>query len=162
LTGAGVPLVTVYAAAGDLNGSAGAHFDTHADGYNRLKKQMLPPLDQGLSALLDDLHESGRIDDTLLVLLTEFGRTPKVNGSGGRDHYPNVYTVALAGAGVSEGLLYGTSDHSGAFPDSRAATPADLHASIFHALGIAPDRPVRDLLDRSLPMCDGSVLPVFS
>lgn len=161
LTGAGVPLVTVYAAAGDLNGSAGAHFDTHSDGYNRLKKQMLPPLDQGLSALLDDLHESGRIEDTLVVLLTEFGRTPKVNGSGGRDHYPKVYTVALAGAGVSEGLLYGTSDASGAFPASRAATPADLHASIFHALGIAPNRMMHDLADRPLPMSDGSVLPVF-
>ena len=162
LTGAGVPLVTVYAAAGDLNGSKGAHFDTHADGYNRLKNQMLPPLDQGLSALLDDLHESGRIEETLVVLLTEFGRTPKVNGSGGRDHYPKVYTVALAGAGVSEGLLYGTSDASGAFPSSQAATPADLHASIFHALGIAPNRTIHDLADRPLPMCDGSVLPIFS
>ncbi|MDE0596960.1 MAG: DUF1501 domain-containing protein [Roseibacillus sp.] len=162
LTGAGVPLVTVYAAAGDLNGSKGAHFDTHSDGYNRLKKQMLPPLDQGLSALLDDLHESGRIEETLVVLLTEFGRTPKVNGSGGRDHYPKVYTVALAGAGVSKGLLYGTSDASGAFPASGAATPADLHASIFHALGIAPNRMIHDLSDRPLPMCDGSVLPIFS
>ena len=162
LTGAGVPLVTVYAAAGDLNGSKGAHFDTHVDGYNRLKNQMLPPLDQGLSALLDDLHESGRIEETLVVLLTEFGRTPKVNGSGGRDHYPKVYTVALAGAGVSEGLLYGTSDASGAFPASQAATPADLHASIFHALGIAPNRTIHDLDDRPLPLCDGSVLPVFS
>ena len=162
LTGAGVPLVTVYAAAGDLNGSKGAHFDTHADGYNRLKNQMLPPLDQGLSALLDDLHESGRIEETLVVLLTEFGRTPKVNGSGGRDHYPKVYTVALAGAGVSEGLLYGTSDASGAFPSSLAATPADLHASIFHALGIEPNRTIHDLADRPLPMCDGSVLPIFS
>ncbi len=162
LTGAGVPLVTVYAAAGDLNGSKGAHFDTHSNGFSRLRKQMLPPLDQGLSALLDDLHESGRIDDTLVVLLTEFGRTPKVNGSGGRDHYPKVYTVALAGAGVSEGLLYGTSDHSGAFPASQAATPADLHASIFHALGIAPERRIHDLDDRPLPLCDGSVLPIFS
>jgi hypothetical protein len=162
LTGAGVPLVTVYAAAGDLNGSAGAHFDTHADGYNRLKKQMLPPLDQGLSALLDDLHETGRIDDTLVVLLTEFGRTPKVNGAGGRDHYPKVYTVGLAGAGVSEGLLYGSSDKSGSFPDSAAATPADLHASIFHALGIPPEQRIHDLEDRPLPICDGSVLPVFS
>ncbi len=161
LTGAGVPLVTVYAAAGDLNGSAGAHFDTHANGFNRLKNQMLPPLDQGLSALLDDLHESGRIDDTLVVLLTEFGRTPKVNGSGGRDHYPKVYTVALAGAGVSEGLLYGTSDASGAFPDSKAATPADLHASIFHSLGIAPGYRIHDIDDRPLPMCDGEVLPIF-
>jgi hypothetical protein len=162
LTGAGVPLVTVYAAAGDLNGSKGAHFDTHSNGFSRLKKQMLPPLDQGLSALLDDLHESGRIEETLVVLLTEFGRTPKVNGSGGRDHYPKVYTVALAGAGVSEGLLYGTSDHSGAFPASQAATPADLHASIFHALGIAPERRIHDLDDRPLPLCDGSVLPIFS
>lgn len=161
LTGAGVPLVTVYAAAGDLNGSKGAHFDTHGDGFNRLKNHMLPPLDQGLSALLDDLHESGRIDDTLVVLLTEFGRTPKVNGSGGRDHYPKVYTVGLAGAGVSEGLLYGTSDAQGAFPASQACSPADLHASIFHSLGIPPNRMIHDQADRPLPMCDGKVLPVF-
>ena len=158
---AGVPLVTVYAAAGDLNGSKGAHFDTHANGYSRLRDQMLPPLDQSLAALLDDLHETGAIDETLVVLLTEFGRTPKLKPGGGRDHYPNVYTVALAGAGVSEGLLYGSSDNQGAFPADLASTPADLHATIFHALGIEPGLMLHDQLNRPLPMCDGQVLPLF-
>jgi hypothetical protein len=158
---AGVPLVTVYAAAGDLNGSAGAHFDTHGDGYNRLRNHMLPPLDQALSGLLDDLHESEAIDETLVVLLTEFGRTPKVKGDGGRDHYPNCYTVGLAGAGVSEGLLYGTSDKQGAFPDSHPSTPADVHATIFHSLGIDASMLLHDHLGRPFPMCDGRVLPLF-
>jgi hypothetical protein len=161
LAQAGVPLVTVYAAAGDLNGSKGAHFDTHGNGYARLRDHMLPPLDQALSGLLDDLHESQAIDETLVVLLTEFGRTPKVKGDGGRDHYPHCYTVGLAGAGVSEGLLYGASDKQGAFPAGKPTSPADLHATIFHALGIPPDLLLRDHLGRPFPMCDGRVVPVF-
>lgn len=161
LSEAGVPLVTVYAAAGDLNGSVGAHFDTHANGYARLKHQMLPPLDQSLSALLTDLNESGKIDETLVVLLTEFGRTPKTNPSGGRDHYPHCYTVALAGAGVSRGYLYGTSDATGAFPASKPTSPADLHATIFHALGIDHQSHIHDHLDRAFPMSDGNVIPIF-
>ncbi len=161
LAEAGVPLVTVYCAAGDLNGSAGAHWDTHGDGYNRLKNQMLPPLDQAMSALLDDLHQRGTIDETLVVLLTEFGRTPKVDGSGGRDHYPNCYTVAFAGAGISQGLLYGRSDNMGAFPAADSVSPADLHATIFHSLGIDPHFTLHDRDDRPLKATDGRVLPVY-
>ncbi len=161
LAEAGVPLVTVYCAAGDLNGSAGAHWDTHGDGYNRLKNQLLPPIDQAMSALLDDLHQRGTLDETLIVLLTEFGRTPKTNPGGGRDHYPNCYTVAFAGAGVSQGLLYGSSDNIGAYPASDPVSPADLHATIFHALGIDPHFTLHDRDARPLKATDGQVLPVF-
>ncbi|MEX2212485.1 MAG: DUF1501 domain-containing protein, partial [Phycisphaeraceae bacterium] len=162
LAEAGVPLTTVYCAAGDLNGSAGAHWDTHGDGYNRLKRDLLPPLDQAMSALLTDLKQRGLFDDTLVVLLTEFGRTPKVNGGGGRDHYPNCYSVAFAGAGIAQGLLYGTSDKIGAFPDEKPVHPSDLHATIFHALGIDPRFTLYDQDDRPLAASDGKVLPIFA
>lgn len=161
LAEAGVPLTTVYCSAGDLNGSAGAHWDTHGDGFNRLKRDLLPPLDQAFSALLTDLKQRGLFDDTLVVLLTEFGRTPRVNGGGGRDHYPSCYTVAFAGAGISQGLLYGTSDKLGAFPAENPVHPSDLHATIFHALGIDPHFTLHDRDNRPLAASDGKVLPIF-
>jgi len=162
LAEAGVPLVTVYCAAGDLNGSAGAHWDTHGDGYNRLKRDLLPPLDQAMSALLTDLDQRGTLDETLVVLLTEFGRTPKVNGGGGRDHYPNCYSVAVAGAGIAQGLVYGRSDKIGAYPAADPVSPADLHATIFHSLGIDPHFTIHDGDDRPLKATDGQVLPLFA
>lgn len=162
LVEAGVPLATVYCAAGDLNGSAGAHWDTHGDGFNRLKRDLLPPLDQAFSALLTDLKQRGLFDDTLVVLLTEFGRTPKVNGGGGRDHYPSCYSVAFAGAGTGQGLLYGSSDNIGAYPDEKPVTPPDLHATIFHALGIDPGFTLYDQEQRPLPASDGNPLPIFA
>ena len=79
LTDAGVPVVTVICAAGDLNGSVGDHWDTHADNFNRLKNALLPPLERAASTLLTDLAESGRLEETLVVILTEFGRTPKIS-----------------------------------------------------------------------------------
>jgi len=161
LTEAGVPLVTVYCAAGDLNGSAGTHWDTHGDGYRRLRDQMLPPLDQASAALLDDLAARDRLSRTLVVWLTEFGRTPRVNGAGGRDHYPNVYSVAFAGGGILGGQVHGESNSTGAEPRECPCGPADLHATVFHALGIDPGFTVHDRDGRSLEACDGKVLPLF-
>jgi hypothetical protein len=161
LVEAGVPLATVYCAAGDLNGSKGAHFDTHADNFNRLKNQMLPPLDQAASALVRDLKQRGLLDETLVVLLTEFGRTPKIGGNAGRNHYPNCYSVAFAGGGINGGQAYGASDDIGAFPADKPCGPADLHATVFHALGIPSDHMIYDRNDRPLPMCDGTPLPLF-
>lgn len=162
LTETGIPVATVYCAAGDLNGSKGDHFDTHANNFNRLKDNMLPPLDQTAYALIEDLRQRGRLDETLVVLLTEFGRTPKINGAAGRDHYPNCYTVAFAGGGIQGGQSYGKSDSMGAHPADKPCSPADLHATIFHALGIDPRHtiPARD--GRPLPMCDGNPLPLFA
>ena len=138
LTEAGVPMVTVYCAAGDLNGSVGDHFDTHGDNFNRLKNSMLPPLDQGSFALLEDLQQRGRLDETLIRWLTEFGRTPRINAGAGRDHFPNCYSVAFVGGGVQGGQVYGKSDSIGYAPAEAGCGPEDLHATIFQALGIDP------------------------
>lgn len=100
---AGVPLVTVYCGAGDLNGSRGSHWDTHIANFTRLRHDMLPPLDQASAALIRDLHLRGMLEDTLVVWLTEFARPPKINSGGGRDHYPFCYSVALAGGGIAGG-----------------------------------------------------------
>jgi hypothetical protein len=113
---AGVPIVTVYAGAGDLNGSAGDNWDTHGGNFTRLKDRLLPPLERASTALLDDLAARGRLDDTLVVWLTEFGRTPKLNGGAGRDHYPLCYSVAFAGGGIRGGQIYGRSDRHAAMP----------------------------------------------
>lgn len=162
LTEAGVPMVTVYCAAGDLNGSVGDHFDTHGDNFNRLKNQMLPPLDRASFALLEDLKQRGTLDETLVCWLTEFGRTPKINRGAGRDHFPNCYSVAFAGGGVRGGQVYGRSDSIGSEPVESGCGPEDLHATIFHALGIDPLTTVHGLDGRPFPISTGSVLPIFS
>jgi hypothetical protein len=158
----GVPAVTVVCAAGDLNGAAGDNWDTHGDNFNRLKRDLLPPLERASFALVNDLADRGMLDETLVVWLTEFGRTPRIASSNaGRDHYPFCYSVALAGGGVRGGQVYGRSDRLGAAPLDAPCNPADLHATIFHALGIDPETRLSDGLGRIVPISDGSVLPVF-
>jgi hypothetical protein len=161
LTEAGVPIVQVCCAAGDLNGGAGDMLDTHSDNFNRLKNRLLPVFDRGVSALLDDLDQRGRLEETLVVMLGDFGRTPRINGAAGRDHYPSVYSVALAGGGIQGGQVYGSSDDNGAFPKEHSCGPPDLHATIFQSLGISPRAELRDNLGRPFPACDGQVLPLF-
>jgi len=160
LTEAGVPIVQVCCAAGDLNGGSGDMWDTHSDNFNRLKNRLLPVFDRGASALLTDLGQRGTLDETLVVFLTEFGRTPQINGSAGRDHYPSVYSVALAGGGIQGGQVYGSSDHRGAYPRTKPCGPPDLHATIFHSLGISPRAKIHDMLGRPFPVSDGRVLPL--
>jgi hypothetical protein len=162
LTEAGVPIVQVCCSAGDLNGGGGDMWDTHSDNFNRLKNRLLPVFDRGTSALLHDLAQRGTLDQTLVVVLTDFGRTPQINGAAGRDHYPNVYSIALAGGGIQGGQAYGSSDHRGAFPKTRPCGPPDVHATIFHLLGISPRAELRDPLGRPLPVSDGSVLPILA
>jgi len=161
LTEAGVPIVTVVCAAGDLNGSAGDHWDTHGNNFNRLKRDLLPPFDRAVSALLEDLRQRGRLDDTLVVMLTDFGRTPRVNGGAGRDHYPDAYSIFLAGGGIRGGQVYGSSDRLGAFPRDNPTGPADVHATIFQSLGIPLDTHLHDATGRPYPLCDGRPLPLF-
>ncbi len=162
LTEAGVPIVQVCCAAGDLNGGQGDMWDTHGDNFNRLKNRLLPVFDRGASALLNDLADRGTLDDTLVAILTDFGRTPRINGGAGRDHYPNVYSVVLAGGGIQGGQVYGSSDNHGAFPATNACGPADVHATIFQAMGISPRATIHDMLGRPFPVSDGDVLPLFS
>jgi hypothetical protein len=157
---AGVPIVTVICAAGDLNGSAGDHWDTHGDNFNRLKRDLLPPFDRAASALLQDLHDRGRLDDTLFGFLTEFGRSPNMTGTG-RNHFPFCYSVALAGGGIRGGQVYGSSDRIGATPRDKPCGPHDLHATIFQALGIPLDSHLEDFAGRVYPITDGTPLSLF-
>ena len=160
LTEAGVPIVQVCCAAGDLNGASGDMWDTHGDNFNRLKNRLLPVFDRGTSALLQDLTDRGTLDETLVVVLTDFGRTPRINGGAGRDHYPDAYSIAFAGGGIKGGQVYGSTDSKGAFPKNLPCTPPDVHATIFTAMGISPRAEIHDMLGRSFPICDGDVLPL--
>ncbi len=111
-------------------------WDTHRRNFVNLKENLLPPLDRCISALLDDLGESGRLEETLVVVTGEFGRTPKINKDAGRDHWGRVNTMLLAGGGVAGGRVIGASDHIGGEPASDAYTPENLAATMYDALGI--------------------------
>jgi uncharacterized protein (DUF1501 family) len=155
LVEAGVPVVQV-------NMGRVQNWDTHSGNFRRLKTDLLPPLDRGLSALLDDLAATGRLDDTLVVVTGEFGRTPRIGaGSGnvntpdGRDHWAAVFSTVFAGGGVRGGQTIGHSDRNGAYPASRPFTPADLAATIYRALGIDPATELVDRLARPVPLCRG-------
>jgi hypothetical protein len=161
LAEAGVPFVQVVCAAGDLNNSVGDHWDTHGNNFERLKRDLLPPFERALCALLDDLDERGRLGETLVVVLTEFGRTPRINKNAGRDHYPRCYSVAFAGGGIRGGQTYGSSDRIGAFPREHPCGPAELHATIFHALGIRGDETLTNNLGRPMALTDAPPLPLF-
>jgi len=161
LVEAGVPIVTLYASIGDLNGSSGDNWDTHGNNFPRLRDRLLPPLEQASSALLNDLADRGMLDETLVVFFTEFGRTPRLNGGRGRDHFPNCYSVAFAGGGIRGGQVFGRSDAIAAAPSERPCGPQDLHATVLHALGIPRDSHVEDALGRPMPLCDGAALPLF-
>ena len=113
------------------------------------------------AALLDDLADRGLLDRTLVVWLTEFGRTPKINRGAGRDHYPFCYSVVFAGGGVRGGQVYGRSDRHAAEPADLPCGPNDLHATIFHALGIPQETQLVDNLGRPFPVTDGLPLPLF-
>ncbi len=152
LVESGVNVVTVFD--GERNGQD-ANWDSHQTIFPR-HRQLIPPADQGLSALVEDLESRGLLDSTLVVSMGEFGRTPKINGSAGRDHWPDCYTVVLAGGGVRGGTVYGASDKIGAYPDRDPVTPADLTATILWRFGIDPAREVRDPVNRPFRLSDGT------
>ncbi|HEV3024648.1 MAG TPA: DUF1501 domain-containing protein [Pirellulales bacterium] len=135
-----------------------ANWDSHQDNFPRLKNDLLPPADQAFSALIEDLDARGLLASTLVVTLAEFGRTPRINRQGGRDHRPDCYTITLAGGGVSEGAVYGASDKLGAYPDLDPATPGDLAATIFALFGIDPATEIHDALGRPFRIADGRPL----
>ncbi len=127
-------------------------WDTHRDNFNTLKQRLLPPADEGLSALLEDLRERGLLESTLVLVMGEFGRTPRIGqvvmnaatDRAGRDHWPHAYTVLAAGGGVRGGRVHGASDDRAAYVVDRPVTPPDLQATVLHALGIRPDSPLVD------------------
>ena len=128
LVEAGVRLVTV-----DLR-----WWDTHVEGFDSLRRGFLPRFDQAYSALIQDLHERGMLESTLVVAWGEFGRTPRVNANAGRDHYPNVFSAAIAGGKVRGGCVVGASDSNGAFPKDNPTTPQDVLATIYQHVGVDP------------------------
>jgi hypothetical protein len=152
LVEAGVKFVTT------VNGPS-IVWDTHKDNFNRLKDRLVPPMEQAFSALLDDLAERGLLGETLVVWMGDFGRTPAVNKDVGRDHWPQCYTVVLAGGGVRGGQVIGESDRAGAYPKSRPVTPADLHATAFATLGYDAQRiTYRSPEGRPFPLSDGEAI----
>ncbi|MDB5310190.1 MAG: hypothetical protein JWO38_4392 [Gemmataceae bacterium] len=132
-------------------------WDTHGNNFPSLKNRLMPPADQGFAALLDDLDARGRLGDTLVVWVGEFGRTPRVE-NGGRQHWPQCYSAVLAGGGIRGGAVYGSSDRIGAYPAENPVPPADLTATVYHALGIDPGMPVADRLGRVQTLTEGKPL----
>ncbi len=132
-------------------------WDTHKDNFNILKNRLVPPMEQAYAALLDDLEERGLLDSTLVVWMGEFGRTPKINAEVGRDHWPGCYSVLLAGGGIRGGQIVGASDAIGAYPKERPITPADIHATVFAALGYDSNQIAYQSSDgRPIPLSDGT------
>jgi hypothetical protein len=127
---------------------ANATWDTHTGNFAKLKEQLLPQLDAAVSSLLTDLASRGLLDRTLVAVMGEFGRTPKVNAAGGRDHWNFCYSLMLAGGGIKGGFIYGASDRIGAYPSSCPIRPADIIATIYHCLGIPADLELHDRLHR--------------
>jgi hypothetical protein len=134
------------------------NWDTHQKNGESLKSFLMPMMDQAYSALLEDLSERGMLDETLVVWMGEFGRTPRINPNGGRDHWGTVFPVALAGGGVRGGVVHGASDRLGAEPREGHVSPADLSATIFHCLGYAPETEIHDRSGRPLPISRGQVI----
>jgi len=136
----------------------GGGWDTHAKHNDSLKNLLMPIMDQAFSALIEDLSLRGLLDETLVVWFGEFGRTPRFNKDGGRDHWGSCFSLALAGGGIRGGTVYGASDKHAALPLEGKVEAADLIATIFHCLGIDPSTEIHDSFDRPLPLSRGQVL----
>jgi len=133
-------------------------WDTHQNNAGRLKDVLCPQFDGTFATLIRDLESRGLLDETLVVVMGEFGRTPKINAVGGRDHWGHVFTVALAGAGVPGGAIIGASDRIGGYPAERTLRPHDLTATIFHLLGLEPESEFVDPLGRPRRLSDGTAI----
>ncbi|MFO0968767.1 MAG: DUF1501 domain-containing protein [Gemmataceae bacterium] len=133
-------------------------WDTHEKNAESLRGHLMPLMDRVCSALIEDLEARGLLDETLVVWGGEFGRTPRHNGNGGRDHWGSVFSMALAGGGVRGGVVHGASDRLGAYPRDGMVTPQDLSATIFHLLGVAPGTEVHDTLGRPIAVTRGTVI----
>lgn len=160
LVESGVKFVTVYFAnsIGGRSKTSGG-WDTHGFDNTRmfeiLPEWHLPQTDHTLPVLLNDLADRGLLDETLVLWMGEFGRTPKINDNISRDHWPKCYTTLLAGGGVEGGSVYGRSDRHGAYPDRDPVSTGDLAATMYHILGIDHTTEIRDNLDRPLPIANG-------
>jgi uncharacterized protein (DUF1501 family) len=133
-------------------------WDTHTKNFQALQGELLPMLDQSLSALLEDLDQRDQLAETLVVLLGEFGRTPRINKEAGRDHWGLCQSVLLAGGGIKGGQVYGLSDRIGAYPASDPVDPVDIHATMYHCMGVDPQEPLYDALRRPSALSTGRIL----
>ncbi|MEK6258854.1 MAG: DUF1501 domain-containing protein [Planctomycetota bacterium] len=138
-----VPLVSV-----NWHNDGNNFWDTHGNNFKRLKNDLCPPADRALTALLEDLSRTGRLNETLIVWVGEFGRAPIINGSTGRDHHPRCYSGLMAGGGIRGGQVFGASDQHAAYPADKPVSPHDLVATMYHALGIPSDAVLYDSLNR--------------
>ena len=143
LVEAGVAFVTIQ---------AGGGWDTHGDNFKQLKNKLLPQYDRALASLVADLHDRGMQDDVLVMAYGEFGRTPKINGGAGRDHWPGAMSVVYAGGGLKMGQAIGTTNALGEYPTSKAASPGCLLGTMYHALGIDPKHSFLDHANRPMPI----------
>ena len=154
LVQAGVNFVTI-----NNRGPGPLQWDTHQGNFPTIRNTLAPPLDSGLSALIEDLGRLGMLDETLVVAMGEFGRTPRINQNGGRDHHGRANCALFAGAGMPKGAVIGRTDAKGDSPVDRSITPSDLAATLYSALGIDPNyqfetpdgRPIR-LVDGGRPL----------
>jgi hypothetical protein len=156
LVEASVPFVGVTTESQYAGDVGAGWWDTHSHNFDLLKNFNLPMLDQIYPALVDDLQERGLLDSTLVVVMGEMGRTPRVNQSaGGRDHWPQCGFILLTGGGVKRGLVYGKSDKHAAYPVENPVSSADHVATVYHLLGIDPHLMVNDLSGRPRPVTPG-------
>jgi hypothetical protein len=167
LVEAGVRLVTLTWMYIFPNGRVSNVWDNHAGygihgaktGYDLLKSPVcIPPLDRAYTALLEDLQMHGLLDETLIAMAGEFGRTPKINSDAGRDHWGPCQSALLAGGGIRGGQVYGASDRIAAYPKDSPVSPEDFLATIYHAMGISPEREVRDQNGRPYAISTGKPL----
>jgi hypothetical protein len=133
------------------------HWDSHEKNFSMLKSFNLPNLDEICSALIADLNERGLLETTLVVIMGEMGRAPRVNGRAGRDHWPQCGFALLFGGGVKEGFVLGSSDKLGAYPSERPVSPGDMVATLYHLLGVDSQMMLPDLTGRPIPIAHGGM-----
>ncbi len=131
------------------------HWDTHRENTRSLRDLLVPSVDRAVPALINDLQQRGLLDSTLVVLTTEFGRTPRINTMAGRDHWPNAFSMMLAGGGLKKGIVVGATDKIGAYVADRPITPPDMAATVLSALGIKPDTILHTPLGRPVEAASG-------
>jgi Protein of unknown function (DUF1501) len=141
---------------GQRNGQT-ANWDSHENLFPR-HRELIPPSDQALSALIEDLRDRGLLESTLVIAMGEFGRTPRVNRTAGRDHWPDCYSLLMAGGGTTGGAVYGASDNIGAHPTIDPVTPADLTATVFWRFGLNSAMEIHDQTGRPYHLSDGTPL----
>lgn len=154
----GVPLATVYWIDPTPPGEGGGEFDSHGHIYRHMRERLFPPTDRALSALVADLSDRGLFQDTLLVVMSEFGRSPRLNKDAGREHWPEAQSILLAGAGITGGTIYGATDRQAAFPSVDPVTPPDLGQTILHLMGVPANLELRDTLGRPVRASQGNVI----